>query len=103
MRGELNGRSRQDDLSWGVQAVDLRHPKGELAKAGMTLRCNRTSCQRWKPLGKRTGGHIVGLVSTDDRLVDVALQGPGAWEGDLIICRSGNSAAAKLIAGYSRL
>jgi len=78
------------------------HPKGELAKAGIMLRSKRTSRRRRKPLGERTGGRIVGMVSIDDRPEDAALRVPGAWEGDLIIGKSGKSAAATLVERHSR-
>lgn len=78
------------------------HPKGELAKAGIMLRSKRTSRRRRKPLGERTDGRIVGMVSIDDRPEDAALRVPGAWEGDLIIGKSGKSAAATLVERHSR-
>ncbi|MGB3675067.1 MAG: hypothetical protein WA988_11550 [Candidatus Nanopelagicales bacterium] len=43
-------------------------PKGELAKSGIMLRSKRTQRKRRKPLGERTGGRIIGMVSIDDAL-----------------------------------
>jgi IS30 family transposase len=78
-------------------------PKGELAREGIMLRSRRTTRRRRRPLGERTGGKILGMVSIDDR--DPAVTGrrvPGAWEGDLIIGRAGQSAAATLVERTSR-
>ncbi|MBS9535942.1 IS30 family transposase [Mycobacterium sp. M1] len=78
-------------------------PKGELAKSGIMLRSKRTQRKRRKPLGERTGGRIIGMVSIDDRPDHVAdRRVPGAWEGDLIIGRAGKSAAATLVERTSR-
>lgn len=78
-------------------------PKGELAKAGILLRSKQTQRKRRKPLGQRTGGRIIGMVSIDDR-PEVASDRrvPGSWEGDLIIGRAGKSAAATLVERTSR-
>ncbi len=78
-------------------------PKGELAAEGILLRSKRTARKRRKPLGERTGGRIVGMVSIDDRpeaLGDRRV--PGSWEGDLIIGKGGKSAAATLVERMSR-
>lgn len=78
-------------------------PKGELADAGILLRSKRTARKRRKPLGERTGGRIVGMVSIDDRpeaLGDRRV--PGSWEGDLIIGKGGKTAAATLVERTSR-
>jgi IS30 family transposase len=78
-------------------------PKGELAREGIILRSRRTARRRRRPLGERTGGRIVGMVSIDDR--DPAAAGrrvPGHWEGDLIIGRAGKTAAATLVERTSR-
>jgi IS30 family transposase len=59
-------------------------PRGELAREGILPRSRRTARKRRRPLGERTGGRIVGMVSIDDRDPDVAgRRVPGAWEGDL--------------------
>ncbi len=42
-------------------------PKGELAKSGILLQSKRTRRKPRKPLGERTGGRIVGMLSIDDR------------------------------------
>lgn len=78
------------------------HPKGELAREGILLRSKRTTRKRRRPLGERTGGRIVGMVSIDDRPEDAALRVPGAWEGDLIIGAGGKTAAATLVERHSR-
>ena len=78
-------------------------PKGELAREGILLRSRRTARRRRRPVGERTGGHIIGMVSIDDR--DPQVTGrrvPGAWEGDLLIGRAGKSAAATLVERTSR-
>ena len=78
-------------------------PKGELAAEGVLLRSKRTARKRRRPLGERTGGRIVGMVSIDDRpeaLGDRRV--PGSWEGDLIIGKGGKSAAATLVERTSR-
>ena len=73
-------------------------PKGELAKSAIMLRYKQTQRKRRKPLGERTGGRIIGMVSIDDRPDHVAdRRVPGAREGDLIIGRAGKSAAATLV------
>ncbi|GAB3817014.1 hypothetical protein GCM10028820_17240 [Tessaracoccus terricola] len=52
------------------------HPKGALARENI-LRTNR---RRRRPLGERTGGRIVGMVSIDDRPETAAdRRVPGAW------------------------
>jgi IS30 family transposase len=78
-------------------------PKGELAREGILLRSRRTARRRRRPLGERTGGKIIGMVSIDDRPAEVAgRRVPGAWEGDLLIGRAGKSAAATLAERTSR-
>lgn len=78
-------------------------PKGELAKSTIMLRSKRTQRKRRKPLGERTGGRIIGMVSIDDRPEHVAdRRVPGAWEGDLIIGKAGKTAAATLVERISR-
>jgi IS30 family transposase len=78
-------------------------PKGELAKSSILLRSKRTQRKRRTPLGERTGGRIIGMVSIDDR-PDTATDRrvPGSWEGDLIIGKGGKSAAATLVERTSR-
>ena len=78
-------------------------PKGELAKSAILLRSKRTQRKKRKPLGQRTGGRIIAMVSIDDRPEDVAdRRVPGAWEGDLIIGKAGRTAAATLVERTSR-
>ena len=78
-------------------------PKGELAKAGILLRSKQTQRKRRKPLGERTGGRIIGMVSIDDRPESASdRRVPGSWEGDLIIGQGGKSAAATLVERTSR-
>jgi len=78
-------------------------PKGELAREGIMLRSRRAARRRRRPLGERTGGKIIGMVSIDDRDPEAAgRKVPGAWEGDLIIGRAGKSAAATLVERTSR-
>lgn len=78
------------------------HPKGELARSGILLRSKRTKRKSRRPLGERTGGRIVGMVSIDDRPEDAALRVPGAWEGDLIVGAGNRTAAATLVERHSR-
>ena len=78
------------------------HPKGELAWSGILLRSKRTKRKSRRPLGERTGGRIVGMVSIDDRPEDAALRVPGAWEGDLIVGAGNRTAAATLVERHSR-
>lgn len=78
-------------------------PKGELARSGILLRSKRTQRKPRKPLGERTGGRIIGMVSIDDRPDTAAdRRVPGAWEGDLIIGKAGKTAAATLVERTSR-
>lgn len=78
-------------------------PRGELAREGIMLRSRRAARRRRRPLGERTGGKIIAMVSIDDRDPQVAgRRVPGAWEGDLIIGRAGQSAAATLVERTSR-
>lgn len=71
-------------------------PRGELAKHGVMLQSKRT---RRKPVGNgKRPGPIVGMVSIDDRPVEVAARRvPGHWEGDLIIGKHSKSAAVTLV------
>ncbi|MHB1739070.1 MAG: IS30 family transposase [Actinomycetes bacterium] len=78
-------------------------PTGELAREGIVLRSRRRARKRRRPPGERTGGKIIGMVSIDARDPEVAgRRVPGAWEGDLIIGRAGQSAAATLVERTSR-
>jgi len=42
-------------------------PKGELAREAILLQSKRTTRKRRKPMGERTGGRIIGMVSIDAR------------------------------------
>ena len=78
-------------------------PKGELAKSGILLQSKRTKRKSVKPLGERTGGRIIGMVSIDDRPEDASdRRVPGAWEGDLVVGKGGKSAIATLVERHSR-
>ena len=78
-------------------------PRGKLKELGIRLDSGRTRRRRRKPLGERTTGPIVGMVSIDDRPDDVlARKVPGDWEGDLIIGKGGQSAAATLVERVTR-
>ena len=78
-------------------------PKGELAKSAILLRSKRTQRKTRRPLGQRTGGRIIAMVSIDDRPeVAADRRVPGAWEGDLIIGKAGRTAAATLVERTSR-
>ncbi|MDJ0358625.1 helix-turn-helix domain-containing protein, partial [Paenarthrobacter sp. PH39-S1] len=58
-------------------------PKGELAKSGILLQSKRTHRKSRKPLGERTGGRIIGMVSIDARPEEASdRRVPGSWEGD---------------------
>jgi len=78
-------------------------PKGELAREGIILQSKQTTRKRRKPLGERTGGRIVGMVSIDAR-PDTASDRriPGSWEGDLVVGKAGRSAVATLVERSSR-
>ena len=78
-------------------------PKGELARGGIILQSKRTTRKRRKPVGERTGGRIVGMVSIDAR-PDAASDRrvPGSWEGDLVVGKAGKSAVATLVERSSR-
>ncbi len=78
-------------------------PKGELAKSGILLQSKRTKRKPRKPLGERTGGRIIGMVSIDDRPEEASdRRVPGAWEGDLVVGKGGKSAIATLVERHSR-
>jgi transposase, IS30 family len=78
-------------------------PKGELAREAIMLRSKRRTRKRRRPLGERTGGRIIGMISIDARDPDAAdRRVPGHWEGDLIIGRAGASAAATLVERTTR-
>lgn len=78
-------------------------PYGQLKELGICLDSGRTRRRRRKPLGERKSGPIVGMVSIDDRPQDVlARKVPGDWEGDLIIGRAGQTAAATLVERVTR-
>jgi transposase, IS30 family len=78
-------------------------PKGELAKSGILLQSKRTKRRSVKPLGERTGGRIIGMVSIDDRPEEAAdRRVPGAWEGDLVVGKGGKSAVGTLVERHSR-
>lgn len=78
-------------------------PKGELAKSGILLQSKRTKRKPVKPLGERTGGRIIGMVSIDDRPEEASdRRVPGAWEGDLVVGKGGKSAIATLVERNSR-
>ncbi len=56
--------------------------KGELTREGILLRSRRTARKRRRPLGERTGGKIIGMVSIDDRDPQVAgRRSPGRGKG----------------------
>lgn len=77
-------------------------PTGDLVRHGIMLESRRT---RRKPrtTGRGAGSPIVGMTSIDDRPDDVAgRQVPGHWEGDLIIGRAGQTAAATLVERTTR-
>lgn len=78
-------------------------PKGELAREAIMLRSKRRARRRRRPLGERTGGRIVGMISIDARTDDALdRRVPGHWEGDLIIGANGATAAATLVERTSR-
>jgi len=78
-------------------------PKGELAREGIILQSKRTMRKRRRPLGERTGGRIIGMVSIDDR-PEIASDRrvPGSWEGDLVVGQAGKTAVATLVERSSR-
>ncbi|WP_395939851.1 IS30 family transposase [Arthrobacter sp. CAN_C5] len=78
-------------------------PKGELAREGIILQSKRTMRKRRRPLGERTGGRIIGMVSIDDR-PEIASDRrvPGSWEGDLVVGKAGKTAVATLVERSSR-
>lgn len=78
------------------------HPKGELARERILLRSKQTRRKRRRPLGERTGGRIIRMISIDDRPDDAARTVPGACVGDLIIGKGGKSAVATLVERHSR-
>ncbi len=78
-------------------------PKGELAKSGILLQSKRTKRKTRKPLGERTGGRIIGMVSIDDRPETASdRRVPGSWEGDLVVGKAGRTAVATLVERNSR-
>lgn len=77
-------------------------PKGELAAQGIVLQSKRTSRKPRKATGERSA-RIVGMTSIDarpDHADDRRI--PGWWEGDLIVGKAGQSAAATLVERTTR-
>jgi IS30 family transposase len=73
-------------------------PKGELARLGVMLPSGRTRRGPRRRPAAANGARIVGMRSIHDRPADaLGRQVPGHWEGDLIVGRNGQSAAATLV------
>ncbi len=78
-------------------------PRGQLKELGVRLDSGRTRRRPRKPLGQRKTGPIVGMRSIDERPDDVLERKvPGDWEGDLIIGKGGQTAAATLVERVTR-
>jgi len=78
-------------------------PKGQLAREGILLQSKRTMRKRRRPLGERTGGRIIGMMSIDERpQVASDRRVPGSWEGDLVVGKGGATAVATLVERSSR-
>ncbi len=72
-------------------------PRSELIAHGIRLDSKRTRRRPRKTPGQRRGP-IVGMRSIEDRPEEVDdRKVPGSWEGDLIIGKSGATAAATLV------
>lgn len=73
-------------------------PKGELAKLGVLLSSGRTRRGPRRRPAAGNGARIVGMRSIHDRPAEaLGRQVPGHWEGDLIVGKTGRSAAATLV------
>lgn len=119
LKAEAHGGAGDDEV-WEVapgsphgQARTVSHeavysyvyamPRGRLKELGIRLDSGRVHRRPRKPLGQRKTGPIVGMVSIDDRPEDVlARKVPGDWEGDLVIGRAGQTAAATLVERVTR-
>lgn len=114
--GRLRAEARQElgvvDAAPAVHGRTVSHeavyayiyalPKGDLARHGIRLESKRTRRRPRKPRSEK-GSPIIGMVSIDDRPDEVAdRKVPGHWEGDLIIGRAGQTAAATLVERTTR-
>jgi len=109
--GQIAGRLRYEhnrgetDMSVSHETICTwiyAQPKGELARAGISLRTGR---EQRKPRGRKksTGAKIAGMRSVEDRPAEVAgRQVPGHREGDLVIGKQGTSAMGTLAERVSR-